>query len=97
MVVFVGGYYFLGEGWEAGVADSQRYTLSSTQSGFTSILICNALQGAELQVTVSTELENGLGTTRMVHWAGAALQEPHRAVKSLNFMPKEGNGVYISR
>ncbi|GAQ82286.1 hypothetical protein KFL_001060190 [Klebsormidium nitens] len=54
-------------------------------------------QGAELQVTVGTELENGLGTTRMVHWAGAALQEPHRAVKSLNFMPKEGNGVYISR
>jgi hypothetical protein len=31
--------------------------------------------------------EDGMGTGRLVHWCGAQLQAPHRAVKELGFLP----------
>jgi len=38
-----------------------------------------------------------MGTCRLVHWAGAQLQAPHRAVRELGYLPEGGAGVYISR
>eukprot|EP00898_Chlorokybus_atmophyticus_P002713 jgi/Chlat1/3442/Chrsp23S03767 len=43
-----------------------------------------------------TELD-GRGTSRMIHWAGALLQAPHRAVMELGYLPPEGYGVFVSR
>ncbi len=53
--------------------------------------------GQVLNVTVNLGIEDGLGTDRVVHWAGAQLQAPHRAVLECGFAPKEASGVYISR
>ena len=53
--------------------------------------------GKEMTVHVEPSFESALGTRRLVHWAGAMLQEPHRAVRELGYMPKDTNGVYISR
>ena len=53
--------------------------------------------GDVLDVTVNLGVEDGLGTDRLVHWAGAQLQAPHRAVLECGFVPKEASGVYISR
>jgi pro-apoptotic serine protease NMA111 len=53
--------------------------------------------GEVLNVTVNLGVEDGLGTDRLVHWAGAQLQAPHRAVLECGFIPKEASGVYISR
>ena len=55
------------------------------------------LQGRQIQV-VSFKLVgvDGLGTDRLLHWAGAQIQDSYRAVKERGFLP--GNhGVYISR
>ena len=38
-----------------------------------------------------------LGTRRLIHWCGAQLQEPHRNVRELGFLPEEGSGVFVSR
>ncbi|GBF93978.1 protease Do-like [Raphidocelis subcapitata] len=48
-------------------------------------------------VRVRLQQECGMGTSRLVHWAGAQLQAPHRAVRELGFLPPGGAGVYISR
>jgi hypothetical protein len=48
-------------------------------------------------VRVRLQQECGMGTSRLVHWAGAQLQAPHRAVRELGFLPPGGGGVYISR
>eukprot|EP00798_Chlamydomonas_sp_ICE-L_P008047 gene8047-1281_t len=40
--------------------------------------------------------EDGIGTNRIVHWCGAQLQAPHRAVKERGFLPQT-SGVFISR
>jgi S1-C subfamily serine protease len=53
--------------------------------------------GEVLNVSVNLGIEDGLGTDRLVHWAGAQLQAPHRAVLECGFAPKEASGVYISR
>jgi len=53
--------------------------------------------GAVSDVSVNLGVEDGLGTDRLVHWAGAQLQAPHRAVLECGFVPKEASGVYISR
>ena len=55
-------------------------------------------RGGEISnVSVNLGVEDGLGTDRLVHWAGAQLQAPHRAVLECGFVPKEASGVYISR
>lgn len=41
--------------------------------------------------------EDSLGTDRLVHWCGAQLQAPHRAVRELGFQPEGKAGVFISR
>jgi hypothetical protein len=48
-------------------------------------------------VRVRLQQECGMGTSRLIHWAGAQLQAPHRAVRELGFLPPGGAGVYISR
>ncbi|KAK9843749.1 hypothetical protein WJX81_004878 [Elliptochloris bilobata] len=52
--------------------------------------------GAVLQLGVRVGEEDGLGTPLLVHWAGAQLQAPHRAVREQGYVP-EGGGVFISR
>lgn len=52
--------------------------------------------GQPLSLRVPLALESTLGTERMVHWAGCQLQETHRAVRELGFVPPE-KGVFISR
>ncbi|KAK9816755.1 hypothetical protein WJX72_004724 [[Myrmecia] bisecta] len=49
------------------------------------------------EVSVRLGLECGLGTDRLVHWCGAQLQAPHRAVREMGFLPEPCNGVYVSR
>ncbi len=52
-------------------------------------------RGAEtVEVTVETEPLSGDGTDRFVLWAGAVLQEPHRAARLAGGIPSEG--VYAS-
>lgn len=53
--------------------------------------------GEVSEVSVRLGLEDGLGTDRLVHWCGAQLQAPHRAVRERGFLPKGASGVYISR
>lgn len=53
--------------------------------------------GVESLVVVEPSLESLVGTSRLVHWAGAMLQEPHRAVRELGFVPEGNHGVYVSR
>jgi len=48
----------------------------------------------ELQVSVPTTILSGEGTTKVLNWAGALLQNTHRAVAQLGFVY---NGVYCSR
>ncbi|CAG8534660.1 5821_t:CDS:10 [Paraglomus occultum] len=51
-------------------------------------------QEKELTLKVSTELTSGTGTSRIVIWAGAAIQEPHKAVlQQSKTLPSR---VYIS-
>ncbi|MCO5609330.1 hypothetical protein L7F22_063556 [Adiantum nelumboides] len=54
-------------------------------------------QGMELMVVVGLDVRDGFGTTRMVNWAGAIIQDSHPAVRALGFLPEEGHGVYINR
>ncbi|KAH7291099.1 hypothetical protein KP509_29G000400 [Ceratopteris richardii] len=54
-------------------------------------------QGTELLVSVGLDARNGFETTRMMNWAGAIIQESHRAVRALGFLPENGHGVYINR
>jgi S1-C subfamily serine protease len=53
--------------------------------------------GGVRDVTFELREEDGMGTPRLVHWAGAQLQAPHRAVRELGFLPEAGAGVYVSR
>lgn len=53
-------------------------------------------QGQEINVKVGIDDRHGLGTTRMINWAGCILQEPHSAVRALGFFPEEGHGVYVA-
>ena len=48
-------------------------------------------------VSVQIDVADGLGTKQLVHWAGAQLQEPHRGIYELGFLPEGAGGVYISR
>ncbi|KAI3914976.1 hypothetical protein MKW98_020523 [Papaver atlanticum] len=54
-------------------------------------------QGQEIEVTVGTDVRDGIGTTRMVNWCGCIVQDPHPAVRALGFLPEEGHGVYVAR
>jgi len=51
--------------------------------------------GRELDVRVPTEPLGGMGTLEAVMWAGALLQQPHRAVAEQRLLPREG--VYVAR
>lgn len=53
--------------------------------------------GQVLDLPLLLGVEDGLGTDRLVHWCGAQLQAPHRAVRELGYLPPNGGGVYISR
>ena len=33
----------------------------------------------------------------MISWCGGILQDSHRAVRAMGFLPEEGHGVYIAR
>lgn len=55
------------------------------------------MQGVETEVLVGTDICDGFGTSRMVSWCGAILQDSHRAVRAMGFLPEEGHGVYIAR
>ena len=50
-----------------------------------------------VEVNVPCVLESPEGTDRIVHWAGLQLQEPHRAVRELGFVPSPARGVYLTR
>ncbi|GMH38408.1 hypothetical protein BSKO_06292 [Bryopsis sp. KO-2023] len=52
--------------------------------------------GGVMDVDVKLGFEPGMATDRLVHWCGAQLQAPHRAVRELGFLP-EKSGVYVSR
>jgi hypothetical protein len=53
--------------------------------------------GAVSDVSVRLACEDSLGTDRLLHWCGAQLQAPHRAVRELGFKPDGQAGVFISR
>jgi S1-C subfamily serine protease len=50
--------------------------------------------GQELDLVVETRPDDGRGTDRVLHWAGALLQAPHHAALIQRGIPDEG--VYIS-
>jgi hypothetical protein len=50
-----------------------------------------------VNVTLCPGSEDGVGTDRIIHWCGAQIQAPHRAVRDMGFLPAAGSGVYISR
>lgn len=50
--------------------------------------------GVELDLEVVTRPDDGRGTDRVLHWAGALLQAPHHAALIQRAVPDEG--VYIS-
>jgi len=52
--------------------------------------------GRVLDVDVRLGVECGGGTDRIVHWCGAQMQEAHRNVRELGYLPEPG-GVYVSR
>ncbi|KAK9683122.1 hypothetical protein RND81_10G118300 [Saponaria officinalis] len=54
-------------------------------------------QGREMEVTVGTDVRDGIGTVRVVNWCGCIVQDPHPAVRALGFLPEEGHGVYVAR
>eukprot|EP00271_Cylindrocystis_brebissonii_P014135 TRINITY_DN35385_c0_g1_i1.p1 TRINITY_DN35385_c0_g1~~TRINITY_DN35385_c0_g1_i1.p1 ORF type:complete len:1152 (-),score=228.60 TRINITY_DN35385_c0_g1_i1:698-4153(-) len=62
-----------------------------------SLLLTLLRKGAELNLRVRTDVRDGLGTQRLLMWAGALLHAPHPAVRALGFLPPEGHGVYIVR
>ena len=47
-------------------------------------------------VCFKLEVVDGLGTDRLIHWAGAQIQDSYGAVKERGYLPKN-HGVYISR
>lgn len=47
-------------------------------------------------VCFKLEVVDGLGTDRLIHWAGAQIQDSYGAVKERGYLP-ENHGVYISR
>ena len=53
-------------------------------------------EGKIQEVAFKLEVVDGLGTDRLLHWAGAQIQGSYRAVKERGFLP-ESHGVYISR
>lgn len=61
--------------------------------------ICRA--GEVCEVAVELGSEDSMGTGRLIHWCGAQVQPPHRAVRELGYVPPAaaapGGGVYISR
>ena len=52
--------------------------------------------GKIMDINVRLAQEEGMGTDRIVHFAGAQLQAPHRWCKEQGHMP-QGCGVFISR
>ncbi|MBW2275520.1 MAG: trypsin-like peptidase domain-containing protein [Deltaproteobacteria bacterium] len=52
-------------------------------------------EGYEFTVVVPTEALDGRGTDRALLWAGALVQEPHRALAAQRNLPKRG--VYVAR
>lgn len=50
--------------------------------------------GRELDLEVAARPDEGRGTDRVVHWAGALLQAPHHAAQIQRRVPAEG--VYVS-
>lgn len=51
----------------------------------------------ELTLSVETNQLSGMGTDRVVVWAGLVVQQPHYSVATLGYIPEEGGGVYCSR
>ena len=75
----------------------QRHDTSSSTTTNT-VLVTVFRQGEVLpNLGVTLGVEDGLGTDRLVHWAGCQLQAPHRGVRELGFLPPGASGVYISR
>ncbi len=66
---------------------------------FTPVVVSVTLfrAGHIMEVEVQLGQEDGMGTGRLVHWCGAQLQAPHRAVRELGFLPAGASGVYVSR
>lgn len=50
-----------------------------------------------MQVPAVPDWRSGMGTTRMVNWAGCLVQEPPTAVRALGYLPPNGHGAYIAR
>ena len=78
-------------------ADEGEAALSSSSSSSSAFDVLAFRAGAELRLRVEPSLESACGTRRLVHWCGAMLQEPHRAVRELGFEPEGASGVYVSR
>jgi hypothetical protein len=77
-------------------AKSPADTEGDTGSGV-SVMLTVFRSGAVQEVELRLGVEDGMGTHRLLHWCGAQLQAPHRAVRELGFLPAGGAGVYISR
>lgn len=60
------------------------------------VLLTVCRGGEVMDVSLCPGSENGMGTHRIVHWCGAQLQAPHRAVREHGFLPA-CSGVFISR
>ncbi len=80
-----------------GKADSNGVAEGVAEGGAPCVSLTVFRGGAVLEVKVALGAEDGMGTNRLVHWCGAQLQAPHRAVRELGFLPEGAAGVYISR
>ncbi|EIE24624.1 DegP-type protease [Coccomyxa subellipsoidea C-169] len=81
---------------EAAVAASFPAAQASVKISPSPVALKVCREGKVVSVQVPLAREDGLGTARIVHWAGAQLQAPHRAVREGGFLPA-CSGVFISR
>ncbi|PCC67603.1 serine protease, S1-C subfamily, contains C-terminal PDZ domain [Nannocystis exedens] len=88
-------------GWQAGdlvlraggaTVTSVREIERSLRGGRVTVHLLR--DGRELELEVETRPDDGRGTDRVLHWAGALLQAPHHAALIQRAVPDEG--VYIS-
>jgi S1-C subfamily serine protease len=88
-------------GWQAGdlvlraggaAVTSVREIERSLRGGRVTVHLLR--DGRELDLEVETRPDDGRGTDRVLHWAGALLQAPHHAALIQRAVPDEG--VYIS-
>ena len=79
------------------VANGGAHDSSAAADAGASVALTIFRSGAVQEVELRPGVEDGMGTDRLLHWCGAQLQAPHRAVRELGFLPAGGAGVYISR